>query len=67
MRKLQDETPVEFTASCGIDGKLYSLVITCEAPLNEEEYALCLISFAEDIIEKRFSFKTAETIDTLSQ
>lgn len=67
-RVLKDETPVEFTATVDEFGHLYSLVVSCEKPLTQEEYALCLISFAEDILENRFSFENAESaMDYTSQ
>lgn len=66
-RCLEDQTPVEFTATVDDTNRFYSLVVNCDLELTEEEYALCLISFAEDILEHRFSFKTADSTETVSQ
>lgn len=66
-RCLEDETPIEFIAQVGEDQKVYSLVITCKIPLTEDQYARCLISFAKDIIENRFSFVTAEYVEAQCQ
>lgn len=65
-RCLEDNTPVEFTATADGPGRLYSLVVSCKKPLSEEEYALCLISFAEDILENRFSFDDADIVSEMS-
>ena len=67
-KRLKDDVPVEFIATADDKGCLYSLVVQCEQPLTEEEYALCLLSFAEDIIENRFSFENnSNVVETISQ
>lgn len=46
---LKDEDEVEFIASAREDGKVYSVTVLCENGMSEQEFAACLVAFANDI------------------
>lgn len=56
MKSPRDEDDIQFIASVDEAKTFYSLVVTCKHQMSDEEYADCLISFANDILEGQFRF-----------
>lgn len=47
---------VEFHPTMRTDRKFFSLMIVTEDPLQDEEFAACLVDFAQDIFDGKFKF-----------
>ncbi len=56
MAPKDDKSEVEFFATRRDDGACYTLSVVCKDGLTDDEFAACLIAFAQDIENGSFKF-----------
>lgn len=55
---MTDDTEFKYEVTQRNDKKLWSITVTCDEPMNEQEFAAAIVGLGSDILDGSMSFDT---------